>query len=1275
MEHTEVPAVKAVMGNEGLSEGLDYRGEKVFSDARKVPGTDWYIITELDQKELYAGFRKQFIWFFSALVLIIVSLVSIVSWLYNRRQSENLKELLEKRTQLFQALEEHGATLYSIGDGVITTDRDGNVKNLNPVAEALTGWTESEARGRPVEEVFNIINEDTRERVESLVQKVLREGQVVGLANHTLLISRNGHETPISDSGSPIKDKNGNLLGVIMVFNDQTKERLHRKLIEIRLRSFEFSIHHSLSEVITHSLDLVGQLLKSPFGCAHLVIPDGNSLWMQAWSSQAMREFCIDQNHRLDVDLTGNGIWADAFLQKKPVIQNDIHSIPHSNGWPVGPAEIKRELVVPVIRDDKVVALVGIANKPEDYNEKDVEIISFMADVSYEIAVQKMRETRLKESEERFVHLFERAPLGYQSLDENGIIIEINQAWCETLGYSKEEVVGKWLGDFMVQNEGDDFSETFLKSNQGGKIHSEVLMLHKNGSKRLIAFEGKIGNRDDGSVEKIHFILRDITESRLLEEKLIENERQLSSIVSNLPGFVYRCKNDDNWTMLYLSGRFKEITGFEPEDFINNRKYAFKNLIKEEYIEKLRYIEGEISDKNSFFSHEYEIFTSTGKLKWVFERGVGVYNKAGELMFLEGYIEDITERKISEIQLRESEEKFRHMFHGHAAIQLIIDPGTDRIVDANEAAASFYGWSVGELMGMKMSSITIVTNENAQYIPKVIKENDSSRLEIQQRKANGEIADIEIYISKLIVGGKTYLYAILHDITEKKIAERALMDSEEKNRLIMDHSMDAILLTKPDGSILSANRAACKLLGMTEDEICKAGRAGLIDPEDPRVLKILLQRDLSGFAAGEMSFIRKDGTRLTAEMSSVLFKNSKGETFSSMIVRDITERKKWERDLLIAKEKAELSDRLKSSFLANMSHEIRTPMNGILGFIDVLNSEELDEKSRHEYMEVVNLSGQRLLDTINDIVEISKIEAGEQEVRYSVVNIQEMIQYHFNFFRLQAKQKGIELFSTLPALSPTMLVESDKFKLGSILTNLIKNAIKFTAEGTIEIGHYVENDSLVFYVKDTGCGIPADKFDAVFERFVQADMSMSRPYEGSGLGLTIAKAYVNLLKGKIWLESEVGKGSTFYFSIPYIPYTEIEKKAGVQIDLPTAYPGENTLLIAEDDDISYRYLEVIMQQKNVTLIRVNNGIDAIRVFKENPRIAAILMDIKMPEMDGIEATKEIRKFNKNVPIIAQTAYAFSGDEEKALQAGCNDYIAKPVNSANLFSVLNRYLIH
>jgi CheY-like chemotaxis protein len=325
-------------------------------------------------------------------------------------------------------------------------------------------------------------------------------------------------------------------------------------------------------------------------------------------------------------------------------------------------------------------------------------------------------------------------------------------------------------------------------------------------------------------------------------------------------------------------------------------------------------------------------------------------------------------------------------------------------------------------------------------------------------------------------------------------------------------------------------------------------------------------------------------------------------------------------------------------------------------------------------MHVVNLSGQRLLDTINDIIEISKIEAGEQEVKNSAVDISEMMKYHLDFFQLQAKQKGIDLFISETITSDEAFAETDKNKLDSIFTNLIKNAIKFTTKGSIELGNYIENGSLVFYVKDTGCGISAEKMEVVFERFVQGDLSLTRSYEGSGLGLTIAKAYVHLLGGKIWVESEVDKGSTFYFSIPYKSKLGKNRISDAQDVLSDEYSKETIILVAEDDATSFQYLEVVLKKKNITPFRAVNGKEAILIFKQNPDISLILMDIKMPGMDGFEATKEIRKLNKKVPIIAQTAYALSGDEEKARKAGCNDYITKPIRSAELFVLLDKYLM-
>jgi len=386
----------------------------------------------------------------------------------------------------------------------------------------------------------------------------------------------------------------------------------------------------------------------------------------------------------------------------------------------------------------------------------------------------------------------------------------------------------------------------------------------------------------------------------------------------------------------------------------------------------------------------------------------------------------------------------------------------------------------------------------------------------------------------------------------------------------------------------------------------------------------------------------------------------------------VIQKTKMIEELKAAKEKAEQSDRLKSAFLANMSHEIRTPMNGIIGFLNLLNKSDIEEKNRKKFLDIVNKSGERLLDTINDIIEISKIESGETELSVSVVNIKETLDYFYQFFKVQTDEKGLELKLSLKAVKKTTTVLTDKTKLESILTNLIKNAVKFTKHGSIEIGNYFDGEYMVFYVKDTGSGIPANRIDAIFHRFVQADLSISRGHEGSGLGLSIARAYAETLGGTLWVKSELGKGSTFFCSIPFKPADGAATYNKAQHTAPQNKPEKMTILVAEDDNPSFLYLEQLLHGKNIQLIQAVNGIETVKIARENPEISLILMDIQMPEMDGLEATRQIRKFNKTIPIIAETAFGFSDDREKVLAASCNDYLVKPLKDEELVRMVKTY---
>jgi PAS domain S-box-containing protein len=388
---------------------------------------------------------------------------------------------------------------------------------------------------------------------------------------------------------------------------------------------------------------------------------------------------------------------------------------------------------------------------------------------------------------------------------------------------------------------------------------------------------------------------------------------------------------------------------------------------------------------------------------------------------------------------------------------------------------------------------------------------------------------------------------------------------------------------------------------------------------------------------------------------------------------DISSQKQVENELIAAKEKAEESDRLKSVFLANVSHEIRTPMNAILGFLGLLKEPDLKSDRINDYIDIVNQSGQRLLHTINDIIEISKIEAGQIEVVSTIVNSMEMMHFHYDLFKRQADQKGIQLKLSEYIKGEQAYIRTDKNKLEGILTNLINNAIKFTFEGSIEFGNYLEDEFLVFYVKDTGIGIPENRKKAIFERFVQADIKHTRPHEGSGLGLSIVKAYVEMLKGKIILESEVGKGSTFRLYIPYYSSEVLRVKEALVSRTIGIRHKQNLILIAEDDDFSFKFFEDSLRNEGLKIIRAVNGEEVISSIRENRDISLVLMDIKMPGKDGLEATREIRTFDSKIPIIAQTAYAFTGDKEKALEAGCNDYISKPIKLDELIEILNKYL--
>ena len=394
-------------------------------------------------------------------------------------------------------------------------------------------------------------------------------------------------------------------------------------------------------------------------------------------------------------------------------------------------------------------------------------------------------------------------------------------------------------------------------------------------------------------------------------------------------------------------------------------------------------------------------------------------------------------------------------------------------------------------------------------------------------------------------------------------------------------------------------------------------------------------------------------------------------------LKDISRQEKLKKDLIRAKDKAEEAEKLKNTLLANISHEIRTPMNAIIGFSELLHIGNLPRERRHEYVKTIKNQGLLLLKMMDDVVELTRMETGKITIRKSPCNIDLLLNelmLVFDRFKATLNKGHLEIRVSYPQ-NRGITMYTDPGRLQQVFSQLITNSIKYTEKGWIEIGYKVASDQRIeFYVKDTGIGLSKDLQKNIFNVFTEEDIQDSK-HEGSGLGLTISRNIVKLLGGKIRVESEQGEGSTFYFSLPLdaVPESFHSEFPEEEFQIPAYSWKDKVILVVEDDDVNFKFLEAVLQDTFVQILHAKSGAQAVELCRTISKIDLVLMDILMPEMDGIQATKLIRDFNPKIPIIAQTAYAIENEKEKCIEAGCNDHIAKPIEINEFFEKLDRFL--
>ncbi len=607
----------------------------------------------------------------------------------------------------------------------------------------------------------------------------------------------------------------------------------------------------------------------------------------------------------------------------------------------------------------------------------------------------------------------------------------------------------------------------------------------------------------------------------------------------------------------------------------------------------------------------------------------------------------------------------------------------------NKAYAEFVGLKKEQIIGKKDEDIFLkpIAEKRQKSDKKAEISEEKQREEEIIVNKTGEKRHLDTIKAPILSENGKFegVVSVSRDITELIARKHQIKKSEEeisKLNLAVEQSPSSILITDTKGIIEYVNPRFTEVTGYTKEEvtgkkpnILKSGRHG------KEFYKNLWNTIINGREwRGEIENKKKSG-EIFWELASITgIRNNEGTITQYLgIKEDITERKKAEQEIIAAKEKAENADKLKTAFLSNMSHEIRTPMNAIIGFSDLLKMGSLDHAKQNEFIDYIKSNGQILLQLIDDIIDVAKIESDNIRIEKINFDVNEMLAELYQSFKNNSSivaSEDIDFRLNIP-VNENMIIHNDPIRFKQIFTNLINNAFKFTKSGYIEFGYKInKDDSLVFFVEDTGIGMSEQYQKQIFERFSQVDESNTREFGGAGLGLTISKNLAHLMGGDIWVKSKKGKGSVFMFTIS----SELEKARQSQpkktIEKETvekSWEGKK-IMIVEDNEANYLFLKEILLEYECQIIWAKDAEETIEKFRENADCDLILMDIRLPGgKNGYDLTRQIKSNNPHIPVIAQTAYAMSKEKDNSIKAGCDDYLSKPIDINQLHKILKKYL--
>jgi len=942
----------------------------------------------------------------------------------------------------------------------------------------------------------------------------------------------------------------------------------------------------------------------------------------------------------------------------------------------------------------------------------------FILLVTRNIEEQKKLEQTLRESQEHFRALAENSPDVIMRFDRDYRHIYVNAAILDQTGMAQNAFLHKShkeMGIFpehLIKLWEESLDKVF---NTGKPLNIEFDIESLDGGNRFAEWRlyPEIGTSE--SVESVIGVSRDITKAKRAQDALSQSEERLNLALSanKLGLWDWNLVNNE----VYFSPIWSSMLGYGETELAHELETWNSLLHPEERDHTVKTVDDVIRNREESFEIEFRLKHKDGSYRWIRSLGKAVsFDEEGNTTRLTGIHEDIHHKKREELVRQVLFDISNAVGSTHSLDELyaLIRKYLGRVLDTTNCFLALYNEesdtltlpfmedekdAFTEFPARKTMTAFVIRTGKAQLVDVKREEELTRKGEIEPVGApcvswlgvplkhegkNVGVFAVQSYTEDVVY---TEADAELLEFASDQIAlaidrrrhQDRLKSNQERQRRVFESSPDPMIVVDPAALILDFNSAFVEALDVDPEKVPGEKIFRFIHPDQWRsAIKDFYRTWEVGYLKNmEYRVVRPDGSEFDAETSSGAIYGPNGKPESMvLIIKNITERKETERKILEAKYKAEESDKLKTAFLSNMSHEIRTPMNAIVGFSDLLLDEQLGPDERRDFIAQINQGADDLMRLIDDIIDIAKIEAGQVNVHISECFIKELFKELHLMFLQNIKRSGkeeVKLKLNWDWPLNELAIYTDPFRLKQILINLLSNAVKFTEHGEIVLGLKEHAEGIYFYVKDSGIGIREEKQKVIFDRFMQGHETKTKLYGGTGLGLAISKNLTEILGGIIGVESKTGEGSTFWF---ILPRNEVPLKYEAALRAPSSdlRSWENKkILIAEDDHSNYYFLFEALKDTGVEILWSKDGEETLEVFRSHKDIDVVLMDINMPLLNGYECTKVIKQERPDLPVIAQTAYAMSGEREVSRAAGCDDYLAKPIKVNELLDTLAKHI--